>query len=83
MPTDESYRTVQGQTPPPTKGAEYQVKRYPAPEPPETKAAPPGQARSPRSPHLGATRGVAAGGAKVSESINRSAHSRAWGLKGS
>lgn len=83
MPTDKSYRTVQGGSTPTQKGAEYAIKRYPVGKPHETAAAPPGQARSPKPVHLGATRGVGAGGAKVSESVNRSSHSRAWGLKGS
>jgi hypothetical protein len=81
MPTDKSWRSVGGQATPPTRGAEYQVKRYPAPEMAETRKAPPGQARSPAPQHLGATRGVGAGGAKVSEKINTSSHSRAWGLE--
>jgi hypothetical protein len=83
MPTDKSFRSVQGQGTPATKGAEYQVKRYAAPEMAETRKAPPSQARSPAPQHLGATRGIGAGGAKVSERVNTSAHSRAWGLKGS
>ena len=83
MPTDKSFRKIGGATPPSVKGAEYSVKRFPAPAPFETKNAPPGQARSPQGPHLGSTRGVGAGGTRVKEDINRSSHSRAWGLKGS
>jgi hypothetical protein len=82
MPTDKSFRTVQGGSTPTQKGAEYAIKRYPATKPHETKDAPPGQARSPKPVHLGASRGVAAGGARVPEGVNRSSHSRAWGLKG-
>jgi len=82
MPTDKLWRSVQGITPPTQKGAEYQVKRYPCPKMYETRNAPPEQARSPQGPHLGATRGVANGGAKVPSTINTSSHSRAWGLPG-
>lgn len=83
MPTDKAWRSVQGQATPPTRGAEQDIKRSPAPEPAETRNAPPGQARSPAPEHLGAARGVGAGGSRVSEKINQSSHSRAWGLKGS
>jgi len=83
MPTDKSFRSVQGGSTPTQKGAEYAIKRYPVTKPHETADAPKGQARSPKPVHLGASRGVGAGGAKVSGSVNTSSHSRAWGLKGS
>lgn len=76
------YQSVQGASKPKQKGAEYHVQVSPVTVPHETSAAPKTQARSPKSQHLGATRGVGAGGRKVGESINTSAHSRAWGLKG-
>ena len=79
----KSFRSVQGtSSTPATKGAEYQVKVSRVTTPHETAAAPKGQARSPKPQHLGATRGVGAGGKKV-PAANTSSHSRAWGLKGS
>jgi len=77
----KSFRTVQGLTSKPSiKGAEYQVKVSRVTTPHETAAAPKGQARSPKPQHLGATRGVGAGGKKV-PSANTSSHSRAWGIE--
>lgn len=76
----KGFRTVQGAgSKPAQKGSEYQVKVSPMGTMPAAKGT---QARSPKPQHLGATRGIAAGGAKVPAS-NTSSHSRAWGLKGS
>lgn len=78
MPTGKPFRRVQGTSTPSTQPAPADVKRYPAPKMPE---GPPGQARSPKPEHLGAARGTPDGGKKLPEAINRSAHSRAWGLE--
>ena len=81
MPTDKSFRTVQGlSSKPSVKGAEYQVKVSRVTVPHETAAAPKGQARSPKPQHLGATRGVAAGGKKVPP-MGTTKHTRAMGIE--
>ena len=80
MPSDKSFRRVQGTPPPTQKPQEHDITSYPAPKMP---AGPPSQARSPKPEHLGAAKGMPEGGTKVGEQVNRSSHSRAWGLKGS
>jgi hypothetical protein len=81
MPTDKSFRKVQGlSSTPATKGAEYQVKVSRVPVPHETAAAPKGQARSPKPQHLGATRGVGAGGKRVPP-MGTTKHTRAMGIE--
>jgi len=80
MPTDKSFRKVQGGSSPSQKGAEYAIKRYPVPGMHETAKAPKGQARSPKPQHLGATRGVGAGGKKVPP-MGTTKHTRAMGIE--
>lgn len=78
MPTDKSFRKVQGlSSTPATKGAEYQVKVSRVTPMP---AGPKSQARSPKPQHLGATRGVGAGGARV-PAMKSSKHTRAMGIE--
>lgn len=74
----KAFRTVQGMgSKPATKGAEYQVKVSPVTPMP---AGPKEQARSPKPQHLGATRGIGAGGKRVPP-MGSTKHDRAMGIE--
>ena len=72
---------IEGATKPPVRGAEYKIERSKASAMPGPVVSD-GQAISPKSASIGGTRSVGAGGKKVSQTVNQSSHSRAWGLKG-